>query len=141
MEPSLKAGDRFPVEQLKPQPSGPAVVYFYPKDRTPGCTLETQRFNDLYDRFRDAGYEVLGVSVDSEESHASWVEECALRFPLVSDADMALTNELGIVKVSEHGTYAARTTFLLDADGVVQRVWMVEDAGGHPDEVLAAVQA
>lgn len=141
MEPKLKPGERFPVEKLKPQPDGPAVVYFYPKDRTPGCTLETHRFNDLYDRFRDAGYEVLGVSVDSEDSHASWAEECALRFPLVSDADMALTKELGIVKVSEHGTYAARTTFLLDGDGVVERVWSVEDAGGHPDEVLAAVEA
>ena len=65
----LEVGDHFPVEKLSVKPEGPAVVYFYPADLTPGCTMEAKAFNDRYDRFRDAGYEVIGVSVDSVERH------------------------------------------------------------------------
>jgi peroxiredoxin Q/BCP len=137
--PALQPGDRFPVEKLKPAPAGKAVVYFYPKDSTPGCTLEARRFNDLYDRIREAGYDVIGVSVDSEESHASFAEECALRFPLVSDEDHALSKELGILRDRGYGLASARTTFLLGDDGTIERVWSVQDAGSHPDEVLAAI--
>ena len=140
MEPTLKEGERFPVDKLDPKPEGRAVVYFYPRDDTPGCTLEAHRFNELYDDFRSAGYEVIGVSVDSAESHAAFAEKCGLRFPLSVDTDMALTRELGIVKEKEGHVWSARTTFLLDDDGTVQKVWSVTDAGAHPDEVLAAVQ-
>ena len=142
MEPTLKVGDRFPVGKLHPRPEGPAVVYFYPRDATPGCTLEAHGFNDRYDAFRDAGYEVIGVSVDSDESHAAFAEECGLRFPLASDTDFSLSGELGILKELDDGTQlSARTTFLLDAEGIVQRVWSVKDAAEHPAEVLAAIEA
>ena len=141
MEPTLKVGDRFPVERLRPRPDGPAVVYFYPRDSTPGCALEAQGFNERYDAFREAGYEVIGVSVDSDESHAGFAQECGLRFPLVSDADLSLSSELGILRETEWGQMAARTTFLLAADATIERIWSVKDSGEHPAEVLAAIEA
>jgi thioredoxin-dependent peroxiredoxin len=138
----LEVGDRFPVEQLPVKPAGPAVVYFYPEDLTPGCTMEAKGFNDRYDRFRAAGYEVIGVSLDSDERHDEFRRECGLRFPLVADAGGALAKKLDLLKdYGEHGVLARRVTFLLDADGIVQRVWEVADAGAHPEEVLATVAA
>jgi peroxiredoxin Q/BCP len=137
----LQPGDRFPVEKLPLRPEGPAVVYFYPEDLTPGCTLEAKAFNDRYDRFREAGYEVIGVSFDDDERHAEFREECGLRFPLVTDEGGALTSALEIVKdYGEYGRLPNRVTFLLDGEGIVQRVWEVGDAGDHPAEVLAAVE-
>jgi thioredoxin-dependent peroxiredoxin len=137
----LEVGDRFPVEKLSFRPEGPAVVYFYPADLTPGCTMEAKAFNDRYDAFREAGYDVIGVSVDNEEKHDEFRSECGLRFPLVADDGAELTKSLGLFKdYGEYGWFAARVTYLLDADGTVQKVWDVEDAAAHPEEVLAAVQ-
>jgi peroxiredoxin Q/BCP len=136
----LEVGDHFPVERLPVKPEGPAVVYFYPADLTPGCTMEAKAFNDRYDRFLDAGYEVIGVSIDSDERHEEFREECGLRFPLVSDEGGALARSLDLLKqYGDHGTFAKRVTYLLDGDGTIQRVWDVTDAGKHPDEVLSAV--
>jgi peroxiredoxin Q/BCP len=136
----LEVGDRFPVEKLSVRPEGPAVVYFYPADLTPGCTMEAKAFNDRYDAFRQAGYEVIGVSVDSDEKHDEFRSECGLRFPLVADPGAELTKSLDLLKeYGDYGWFAKRVTYLLDADGVVQKVWDVEDAGAHPEEVLAAV--
>jgi thioredoxin-dependent peroxiredoxin len=138
----LEVGDRFPTEKLSVRPEGPAVVYFYPADLTPGCTMEARAFNDRYDAFRGAGYEVIGVSVDSDEKHDEFRSECGLRFPLVADDGAELTKSLGLLKqYGDYGWFAARVTYLLDADGVVEKVWDVEDAGGHPEEVLSAVTA
>jgi thioredoxin-dependent peroxiredoxin len=136
----LEAGDRFPVEKLSVRPEGPAVVYFYPADLTPGCTTEAKAFNDRYDAFRQAGYEVIGISVDSDEKHDEFRSECGLRFPLVADDGAELTKSLDLYKeYGDYGWFAARVTYLLDADAIVQKVWDVEDAGAHPEEVLAAV--
>jgi len=136
----LAVGDRFPVEKLSVQPGGPTVVYFYPADLTPGCTLEAKGFNVRYDRFREAGYEVIGVSLDTDERHDEFRAECGLAFPLVSDEGGTLTEELDLLKdYGDYGLLARRVTFLLDADGIVQQVWNVKDAAAHPDEVLAAV--
>jgi peroxiredoxin Q/BCP len=136
----LEVGDRFPVEKLSVQPDGPAVVWFYPADLTPGCTMEAKAFNDRYDSFRDAGYEVIGVSVDSDERHEEFRQECGLRIPLASDVGAVLTGELGLLKdYSDYGSFARRVTFLLDADGTIRKIWDVKDAGGHPEEVLAEV--
>jgi peroxiredoxin Q/BCP len=136
----LEVGDRFPVEKLSVRPEGPSVVYFYPADLTPGCTMEAKAFNDRYDAFRQAGYEVIGVSVDSDEKHDEFRSECGLRFPLVADSGAELTKSLDLLKeYGDYGWFAKRVTYLLDADGVVQKVWDVEDAGAHPEEVLAAV--
>jgi thioredoxin-dependent peroxiredoxin len=138
----LEVGDRFPVEKLGVTLGGPAVVYFYPADLTPGCTMEAKGFNELYDAFRGAGYEVVGVSIDSDEKHDEFRSECGLRFPLVADPGAELTGSLDLLKeYGDYGTFAKRVTYLLDSDGVVRRIWDVEDAGAHPEEVLAAVTA
>ena len=136
----LAVGDRFPFEKLAVRPDGPAVVYFYPADLTPGCTTEAKAFNERYDRFREAGYEVIGVSVDSDERHDEFRRECDLRFPLVADDGGAIAGELDVLKdFGEHGVLARRVTFLVDADHIVRQVWNVTDAGTHPEDVLAAV--
>ncbi len=137
----LQVGDRFPVERLSVQPSGPAVVYFYPEAMTAGCTMEAKGFSDRYRRFREAGYEVIGVSVDPAAKNEEFRATCDLAFPIHSDEGAGLTSDLGLLKdYGEHGWLARRATFLLDADGIVQRVWDVSDAAAHPDEVLAAVE-
>jgi peroxiredoxin Q/BCP len=136
----LQVGERFPVERLSVQPGGPAVVYFYPAAMTPGCTIESKGFSDRYQRFRDAGYEVIGVSIDPADKNDEFRATCDLAFPIHSDEGGGLTTDIGAMKdYGEYGVLARRVTFLLDADGVVQRVWDVEDAGAHPDEVLSAV--
>jgi peroxiredoxin Q/BCP len=136
----LDVGDRFPVEKLSVQPDGPAVIYFYAAALTPGCTMEAKAFNDRYDRFREAGYEVIGVSIDPADRNDEFRTECALAFPLVSDEGAELAGSLGLLKqYGEHGTFARRVTFLLDRDGTVRKVWDVTDAGAHPEEVLAEV--
>lgn len=136
----LQVGDRFPLERLSVQPNGPAVVYFYPAAMTDGCTMESKGFSDRYDRFREAGYEVIGVSTDAADKNAEFKSSCDLAFPIHSDEDGVLTTDLGVMKdYGEYGLLARRMTFLLDADGVVQQVWDVTDAGAHPDEVLSAV--
>jgi peroxiredoxin Q/BCP len=138
----IEVGDRFPVDELGRELDGPAVVYFYPADFTSGCELEARTFNGLYDDFRTAGIEVIGVSTNSQESHDAWSNECGLRFPLVADPDADLTGRLGLMKqYGQHGEYAARVTFLLDADGVVRQMWTVEDIDSHPAEVLEAARA
>ena len=137
----LEPGDRFPVERLSVKPEGPAVVYFYPEAMTPGCSLEAKGFNDRYDKFREAGYEVIGVSVDPAEKNDEFRSSCGLDFPLHSDEGGELTTDLGLMKdYGEYGWLARRATFLIDADGVVQRAWDVTDSGSHPDEVLSAIQ-
>jgi peroxiredoxin Q/BCP len=136
----LQVGDRFPVERLSVSPDGPAVVYFYPAAMTPGCTLESKGFSDRYERFREAGYEVIGVSIDPAEKNDEFRSSCDLSFPLHSDEGAGLTTDLGILEdYGEYGWLARRVTFLLDADGVVQQVWDVTDAEAHPAEVLDAV--
>jgi thioredoxin-dependent peroxiredoxin len=142
----LEIGDRLPdfvwEGMLSAFRGKPMILYFYPADLTPGCTMEAKAFNDRYDAFRDAGYEVIGVSVDNEEKHDEFRSECGLRFPLVADDRAKLTKSLDLLKeYGDHGWFARRVTYLLDADGIIQKVWDVEDAGAHPEEVLAAVSA
>jgi len=136
----LQVGDHFPVERLSVRPKGPAVVYFYPEAMTPGCTIEAKGFNDRYERFREAGYEVIGVSVDPSEKNDEFRSTCGLDFALVSDEGAELTTDLGLLKdYGRYGWLARRATFLLDAHGIVQQVWDVTDSATHPEEVLAAV--
>src|SRR3954454_1391420 len=137
----LEPGDRFPVEKLSVQPEGRAVIFFYPAALTPGCTIEAQGFNERYQAFRDAGYEVIGVSTDQADKNDEFRSECALDFPLVSDEDQSLTSALdGLKQFGDYGTFARRVTYVVDADGTVLHAWDVADAAEHPAEVLAAVQ-
>src|SRR2546423_10414421 len=118
----LQVGDRFPVERLSVQPNGPAVVYFYPEAMTPGCTMEAKAFSDRYERFREAGYEVIGVSVDPSDKNDEFRSTCDLAFPLVSDEGAELTTELGLLKdYGEDGWLAAARPLLVGPGGVVPK--------------------
>jgi thioredoxin-dependent peroxiredoxin len=120
------------------------VLYFYPKDDTPGCTIEGREFTAILDDFRAAGVDVYGVSPDSPSSHERFSAKCDLGMPLVSDPDHVLIGALGLwVQKSMYGrTYngVQRSTFLVGADGAVEREWRAVKAGGHAAEVLEAAR-
>ncbi len=120
------------------------VLYFYPKDDTPGCTMEGREFTALLDDFRAAGVDVYGVSPDSTRSHDRFAAKCELAVPLVSDPDHILIGALGVwVDKSMYGrTYQGveRSTFLVDARGEVEREWRAVKAGGHAAAVLEAAR-
>lgn len=121
------------------------VVYFYPKDNTPGCTQEGQDFRDLHGQFRKAGCVILGVSKDSVKSHDNFVAKYQFPFPLLSDADEALCRAFDVIK--EKSMYGKkylgveRSTFLFDASGVLRQEWRGVKVKGHAQEVLDAVNA
>lgn len=120
------------------------VLYFYPKDDTPGCTLEGQEFTRLRPEFEGAGVSVYGVSPDSDQSHDRFAAKCDLGIPLVSDTERQLIDFLQLwVTKSRYGrSYQGveRSTFLVGPDGQVEREWRGVQAQGHAAEVLAAVR-
>ena len=122
------------------------VLFFYPKDDTPGCTVENKDFSALADDFAKAGTALLGISKDPPKKHARFIEKHTLTAPLASDAEAGgLSDALGIwaEKVNYGRTYMGlvRTTILVGADGRIVRVWNKVKVKGHADEVLAAAQA
>lgn len=122
------------------------VVFFYPKDDTPGCTVENQDFSALADDFAEAGTALLGVSKDSPARHAKFIAKHALTAPLASDAaENGLSDVLGVwTEKQNYGrTYMGmvRTTFLVDATGRIARVWDKVRVKGHAAEVLDAARA
>jgi peroxiredoxin Q/BCP len=125
--------------KLSEQRGHAAVVYFYPKDETPGCTKEACAFRDTFDRFVKAGVVIFGVSRDSEASHDAFRKQHELPFPLVADESGAAQHAYGVP--SKLGTMAARVSFLIDADGRIAKVWPEVDPAVHADEVLAAAAA
>jgi thioredoxin-dependent peroxiredoxin len=120
----------------------PYVLYFYPKDDTPGCTLEGKDFRDLHADFGKLGVRVLGVSRDSLASHAKFQGKYDLPFELISDADEKLCNQFDVIK--DKNMYGRkvrgieRSTFLVDAAGVLRKEWRKLKVDGHVAEVLAA---
>jgi len=135
--PELSGRDATGKEQRLSQSRGkPAVVYFYPKDGTPGCTKEACAFRDTWNRFTEKGVMIFGVSRDSEASHTEFLKKHELPFPLVADESGALQSAYGVP--SRLGM-AARVSFLVDAQGRIARVWPDVDPGVHADEVLKAV--
>lgn len=121
------------------------VIYFYPKDNTAGCTREGEDFRDLHAAFRKAGAIVVGVSPDSLASHEKFKAKMAFPFELLSDEDRAVCNLFEVYK--EKSLYGRkymgveRSTFLVDADGVLRREWRKVKVPGHVQEVLTAVKA
>ncbi|MCE6952914.1 peroxiredoxin [Cereibacter sphaeroides] len=124
---------------------GKVVVYFYPKDDTSGCTLEAQEFTALADRFAEAGTTVIGISKDSVKSHDRFCAKHGLGIILASDEGATTAEDYGVWKEkSMYGkTYMGieRSTFLIDGEGRVARVWRKVTARGHAAEVLSAAQA
>jgi peroxiredoxin Q/BCP len=122
----------------------PVVLYFYPKDNTPGCTTEGMQFRDLYPKFAKLGAVVAGVSRDSLKSHANFRDKMAFPFPLLSDADEALCTRFGVIKMKNmYGKKVRgieRSTFVIDRAGHLAREWRGVKVPGHADEVLAFVK-
>ena len=120
----------------------PVVVYFYPKDNTPGCTIEAKQFRDLLPEFEAVGVTVLGVSPDTVESHCKFVEKQQLNFELLADTDHAVAERYGVwVEKNMYGKKKwgiQRATFLIDSDGKIARIWPKVKADGHAEEVLQA---
>lgn len=123
---------------------GPLVIYFYPKDHTPGCTLEGQQFRDLYPEFAKLGCTILGVSRDSVQSHEKFKAKLKLPFDLLSDADEILCQRFGVIKNKNmYGKPVRgieRSTFVLDKEGVLRREWRGVKVPDHAREVLEFVK-
>ncbi len=123
----------------------PLVIYFYPKDSTPGCTTEAQQFRDLYPAFAKAGGMVVGVSRDSVKSHENFKAKQNLPFDLLSDTDEILCAQFAVMKMkSMYGKQVRgieRSTFVLDGQGVLRREWRGVKVPGHAQEVLDFVKS
>lgn len=120
------------------------VLYFYPKDSTPGCTLEGYDFKKLYSAFKKAGAEVVGVSRDSLRSHENFREKCGFPFELLSDEDGTLCKAFDVIQMKNNygRTYEGieRSTFVIDAEGRVAKEWRKVKVAGHGEDVLKAVK-
>jgi len=120
------------------------VLYFYPKDQTPGCTTQAQGLRDLHADFEAAGCRIIGVSRDSLKSHNNFIEKQSLPFALISDPDEVLCELFGVMKLKNmYGKQVRgieRSTFLIDPQGVLVREWRGVRVPGHVPEVLAAVR-
>jgi thioredoxin-dependent peroxiredoxin len=123
----------------------PVVLYFYPKDNTPGCTTEGADFRDLHKWFTKAGAVVAGVSRDSLKSHENFKAKMAFPFELISDADEALCKQFDVIKMKNmYGKQVRgieRSTFLIGPDGKLVHEWRGVKVPGHAEAVLAAVKA
>jgi len=123
----------------------PVILYFYPKDDTPGCTKEAQGFTEQAEAFAASGASVLGVSKDSVRKHDKFRDKYGLRIALLSDEQGDVCERYGVwVEKSMYGkTYMGieRATFLIDSAGRIARIWRQVKVDGHVDEVLAAVRA
>ena len=130
---------------LYPIRSKSLVIYFYPKDNTPGCTTEAQQFRDLYAEYQKAGCEIVGVSRDSIKSHENFKAKFTLPFELLSDAEEVACKLFGVIKQKKlYGKDVRgieRSTFVLDAKGVIRKEWRGLRADGHAQEVLEFVQS
>ena len=121
----------------------PVILYFYPKDDTPGCTTEACEFRDAYDVFRDRGAEILGVSPDSEASHVKFKSKYQLPFTLLADPEHEVAEKYGVWGERSFAgkKYLGinRSTFVIDADGNVARAMMGIKPAGHAEEVIEAL--
>ena len=149
---SIKTGDKIP-ETLGTDQNGNVItaaqfagkklaLYFYPKDNTPGCTAQACSLRDGYADLKKAGYEIVGVSVDSEVSHQKFIETYLLPFPLIADVDKKLVEQFGVWQEKKNygKTYmgTVRTTFLIDERGVVSHIIEERnvDTKNHAEQIL-----
>lgn len=139
---TLDNGDKVKSRDLLGQK---VVLYFYPKDDTPGCTRQAVAFTEDIARFKRAGARIIGVSRDTVAKHRKFREKHGLKVDLGSDEDGAITEKFGVwVEKSMYGrTYMGieRSTFLIDEKGVIRKIWRKVKVPGHSEEVLAEVKA
>lgn len=120
------------------------VLYFYPKDNTPGCTKESCEFAQAYDELKDLGAEVIGVSRDSAQSHQKFRAKYNLPFPLITDASSTVCNQYNVI--GEKNMFGkkyqgiVRTTVLIDKNGKIAKTWKKVKVSGHVDEVIKSVR-
>jgi peroxiredoxin Q/BCP len=116
------------------------VLYFYPKDNTPGCTAEACDLRDNYDTFLKKGFAVIGVSGDSEKSHKNFAQKYSLPFPLIADTSKKILNDYGVWrKKSLYGkTFLGivRTTFIIDEKGIIEKIISKVDTSKHSDQIF-----
>ena len=150
---TLQVGNKAPAFEAKDQNGNllklsdfkgkKVVLYFYPKDDTPGCTAQACSLRDNYDALLAKGYVVLGVSVDDEKAHQKFIKKYDLPFPLLADTDHALVEAYGVwIEKSMYGkTYmgTARTTFIIDEQGVIEQIIGKVDTKNHAFQVLGGV--
>lgn len=135
-------GTRVSLKDLKGKQ---VVLYFYPKDDTPGCTKESCDFRDSMAAIKKTGAVILGVSLDGQASHRKFIKKFSLPFPLLSDEQKTVSNAYGVYK--EKSMYGKkywgieRSTFVIDTDGTLKRIFRKVKVDGHVDEVLAALKA
>ena len=141
---SLPATGGTPFD-LAAQAGKTVVIYFYPKDSTPGCTTQGQNFRDRHDQFAAANAVILGISRDSLKSHENFKTKQAFPFELGSDADEAVCNLFGVIKqkmmYGKQCRGIERSTFVIDGQGVLRREWRGVKVTGHVEEVLAFAQS
>lgn len=129
---------------LYPIRSKSLVIYFYPKDSTPGCTSEAQQFRDLYAEYQKLGCEIVGISRDSIKSHENFKSKFSLPFALLSDEEEKVCNLFGVMKqkmmYGKQVRGIERSTFVLDKEGSIIKEWRALKADGHAQEVLTFVQ-
>ncbi len=147
---SLKVGDSAPDFSVNDQSGNPVklsdfkgkkvVLYFYPKDNTPGCTAEACNLRDNYEALQKAGYVVLGVSTDSEKSHQKFIDKFELPFPLLADTEKQIHEKYGTwVEKSMYGRKymgTARTTFLIDENGKIEEIIGKVKTKDHTAQIL-----
>lgn len=137
--PALKAkahdGSSVDLAALKGKP---VVVYFYPKDETPGCTKEACSFRDAWDRLSKTGVVLIGVSADSDESHKAFVAHHKLPFLLVSDEKGDIAKSFGVPMM---GAMTSRQSFVIGADGNVKKIYRAVDVQKHADEIMKDLQS
>jgi thioredoxin-dependent peroxiredoxin len=121
------------------------VIFFYPKDNTPGCTTESQQFRDLYADFKKANCEVVGISRDSMKSHENFKAKFSLPYALLSDSEEKVCTQFGVIKMKNmYGKQVRgieRSTFVLDATGKITKEWRGLKADGHAQQVLDFVRS
>jgi peroxiredoxin Q/BCP len=121
------------------------VLYFYPRDDTPGCTVEACSFRDLRSLFHEHGAEILGVSTDSIKSHKKFQQKYQLTFPLLADPDHAVADQYGVWQhkrfMGREYMGIARTTFVIDKNGTIKAVFPNVNVDGHADKVLEALKS
>ena len=133
-------GSKVKLAELRGQP---VVLYFYPRDDTPGCTREACAFRDRKSQLAEAGAVVLGVSTDGVESHGKFRDKYKLNFPLLADTDHKVAEKYGAwrekVRFGKKSMGIQRSTFLIDAAGVVRKVWKSVKVDGHDQQVIKAL--
>ena len=135
-------GDKVHLHGLRGKP---VVLYFYPRDDTPGCTSEAHAFRDRQGEFAQAGATVLGVSPDDVASHEKFRDKHGLNFPLLADVDHKVAEKYGAwrekVRSGKKSMGIQRSTFLIDPQGIIRKVWKEVRVDGHDEQVLSALRS